>query len=612
MAIQDNVVSISFSDNRIPEFKETPGEDYIKYGDNDQYPDDLLTLFNKSAKHNAIINGKVNYILGGGLEVDNQDAKALEFLNEVKKIDGQTLTDVELFGGFAWEIIPKFGGGYNIHHIGFKNIRSNKDGSTFFFKNDWKDRAEERKPYPAFHRDLQIPSIFYWKEYRPGCKVYPLPGYVAAINYIESDIEVSKHTLTNAQSGFSASKMVNFYNGEPDETAKRDITRRFEMTATGAEGKKLLLSFNNPQVKAPEVLDLGASDLTKEDFSHVNNMIAGEIFTGHLITHPLLFGVQQEGKLGGATELREAFEIFKNTYVNGKQKQFEEIVNFFASVKGIVAKYKLKDVEPIGIQFSETTMLEVAPRSWILEKMGIDPVLYPDAPASGVLPAGPETLGAEGVNDNLKNLTGKQAQHLNRTIRQFNNGTLTRAAAAVLLKSSFAFTEEEINQLLGKDATQKFSSDEITVAAFEAHGETRETYETIRTKAATFNEDDEALELSLAFDDDYLNAPEVAEAKRPPIKTGMRPPIAKSFPKFMIRYSYEVRDGEGPEILPTSREFCVRMVSMNKFYSRTDIQKISALLGYNVFERVGGYWNDGGVIKKHCRHEWKANIVVKK
>lgn len=607
MDITDKVISIKFADNRIPEFKEVKGIDYIKFGDDDRFPDHTLMLYNKSAKHNAIINGKVNYILGGGLICDTpEDPKAKAFLSEMAKIDNQSIKDIELHGGFYWEMIPNKKGGCIAYHVDFSRIRSNEDNTIFYYKKDWSDRAEQRKAYPAFKPGITEPSIFCFKEYRPGLKTYPLPGYVASFNYIEADIEVSKHTLTNAQTGFSASKFINFYNGEPTEENKRDITRRFELLSTGSEGKKVLIGFNNDPAKRPTIDDLGASDLTKEDFSHVDNLITNNIFSGAQITHPLLFGIQQEGKLGGATELRTAYDIFKNTYVNGKQKQFEDIVNYFARLKGVSGTFKLKDVEPVGFDFSESTILQVAPKEWLLEKLGIDPQAYP----STAVAVNSEGLSEQAVNENVKNLTAKQHQQLSRIIRQYSKEQLTRQQAAILLKTGLGFTDEEVNGLLGDEPTpQAFSSDDELFAAFEAHGEQREGYEVVRTKEATFDSDDEAFELAQAFKD--VPAPETASGGV--AVSGKTPPSIKSaFPNFIIRYSYEVRPGEGPELLPTSRPFCQKMVKLDRFYSRQDIQKVSGILGYNVFERVGGYWNDGGVIKKHCRHFWKANIVVKK
>ena len=74
---------------------------------------------------------------------------------------------------------------------------------------------------------------------------YSLPGYFGALNYIESDIEVSKHVLGNAQTGFSASKLITLPNGEPSPDEKRAVSRQFDNMYTGADGKKYLLAFVN-------------------------------------------------------------------------------------------------------------------------------------------------------------------------------------------------------------------------------------------------------------------------------------------------------------------------------------------------------------------------------
>jgi hypothetical protein len=78
------------------------------------------------------------------------------------------------------------------------------------------------------------------------------------------------------------------------------------------------------------------------------------------------------------------------------------------------------------------------------------------------------------------------------------------------------------------------------------------------------------------------------------------------FAKLIVRYTYEwkedVPETERDTIEHPSREFCKFMVNQDKFYSRANINEISALLGYNVFEQVGG---------ENCRHYWKANVVTR-
>jgi len=120
--------------------------------------------------------------------------------------------------------------------------------------------------------------------------------------------------LGNAQTGFSASKLITLPNGEPTPDEKRNIERRFTERFSGSDGKKFILSFVQDIAKKPAVDDLGASDLTKEDFGRVDTMIQQNIFAGHQITTPSLFGILVEGSLGTRSEIRDGYEVFKNTY----------------------------------------------------------------------------------------------------------------------------------------------------------------------------------------------------------------------------------------------------------------------------------------------------------
>ena len=91
--------------------------------------------------------------------------------------------------------------------------------------------------------------------------------------------------------------------------------------------------------------------------------------------------------------------------------------------------------------------------------------------------------------------------------------------------------------------------------------------------------------------------------------------IAKVASEISIKYTYGLRsDVTGGILLPTSRPFCIKMVelSQSKLFSRQDINKISEQVGYSVWNRGGGFWNNHGTIEPHCRHEWKSHIVIKK
>jgi hypothetical protein len=81
---------------------------------------------------------------------------------------------------------------------------------------------------------------------------------------------------------------------------------------------------------------------------------------------------------------------------------------------------------------------------------------------------------------------------------------------------------------------------------------------------------------------------------------------------FKVMYSYEwktevpTNERDTPE--HPSRAFCKKLIALDKLYSRSDIESITARLGYSVFDRGGGWWGDS----PSCRHTWMSNIVIKK
>jgi len=719
--MEDNIIVLKFEDSKIPEFKEIKGKQYTYFGDDNDYPSYLIKLFNKSAKHNAIINNKVKYIFGEGFYSKVDNAITDKFIYKVNSaneslndIANKCAIDIEIFGGFYLNIIPnRLGQIAEIYHLDFHRVRANEDCSQFFYKNDWTQQRDKPKEFPAFNpKKIDCATIFQYKEYRPGLRTYPLPNYVGAINYIESDVEVSKHTLTNAKTGFSATKLINFFNGEPAPEMQRDIQKRLEKKFTGSDGSKIIVSFNNDPAKAPTIVDLGSSDLTKEDFQRVDALITANLMAGHQITSPQLFGISEPGKLGARNELKMAFDIFNNTYASNKQRTLEKVFNFLAKYKGIETELFLRSVDPVGIEFTDSSLIAAAPKSWLLEKMGVDTTKYHDTTLAGVsivtaesdvksqaqiisdsinslsplvankvlesmtpdeirslaglqpnplvnATAGviPETMEGENkVNSVLTNLTGRQHQQINRIVRQYTQGKLSKDQASHMLKSGFGFSDEDISMYLGLNDA-KFSSEdinEIDVANMLIDGgENINEFHFIHSKECHFNSDNDMIDfekkffakesfgisknvsdleanilkqiqknanitskdLAIANNIDVSYADEVianlekkgfiettttstlgdvlVTRKLTKSLTSILGEISTKLPEIMVRYSYVVKPGIGAPIIPGTRPFCREMLAKPRLFSRVQIEKLSEQLGYSLWDRSGGFWNRG-------------------
>ena len=590
---------LSFAEARQPEFKEKKGEGYVQYGDRNDYPIYLVELFNKSAKHNAIVKSKVHYITGNGWKGNDQAETFIQKVNRMESLDDlsrKVSLDTELFGGYYLEIIwSEMKQLAEIWHLDYTKVRTNKDNTQFWYKEDWTDRNEKSLIYTAFNPNNPTgKQILYVKEYRPNMGIYSLPGYFGALNYIESDIEISKHVLGNAQTGFSASKLITLPNGEPSDEEKRNIEKRFTNRFSGSDGKKFILAFVNDSARKPIVDDLGASDITKEDFGRVDTLIQTNIFSGHQITTPSIFGIAEAGKLGARSEMRDGYEIFKNTYVNSKQMHLEGVFNMLAKYRGIVdPELSIIPTEPIGFEFTENLLKEIAPKEWLLEKAGIDITKY-------------QTVAA----------VAQQAQFADDFSAFYDFGE-TKDGFNVW-KQKTRFNDDSEYQMFA-DVSQLQANVLDLIAK-----DKRITPDVLATTLDQ-NPDTISLVIKDLIDKGYITSNEYTIGEgidgNTIIEHTLTEPIGDILTKIqpqtkelLIRYSYEWKTGFSNKDKKTSRPFCVALLDANKMYSRSEIESISARLGYSVWDRKGGWYTVPGTDthEASCRHQWVSNIVTRK
>ena len=631
-----------------PKFEEKKGKGWVEFGELNNYPKYLIELYNESPKHGAIVKSKCTYIYGKGFENGGLANSRGESWNNILK---KCVNDDELFRGYYLQIIwNRIGQIAEAYHIDFAKVRVSKDLKTYYVKNDWADYKEKPREYPAFNTNEKFGSqILYVKTYNNLSEVYPLPSYFQGLNYIESDIEVSRHILGNAKQGFVGSTLINLNNGTPHEEKQGEVERGLLKKFTGSDGKRVVIMFNPSRENSAEIVNLGTTMLTKEDFTNINNLIQQEIFACHQIVSPALMGIKTEGQLGSRTEIRDAYEIFNNTYVQERQGEFNTMFTQLRNLKGEAGEFTIQPVEPLKFEFSESIMSQNLTQDEIRGIMGREPLQKTDVTADGsqALPEQPVQ-----ANENIRNLSGRQYQNVMRIVRNFGNGKLTKAQASMMLKNGFGFTDNDVETFLGTDEdpmtddeVQKFSmnEDERLLHEFSLCGSDK--FESV-DKRECFSEDLNQLQanvLDLITKDKNITPPVIARTlkvtqdmvqdiiddfidnkilKAVASKVNSTPsfevlkPVSElpgknsKLTKAFIRYTYEWIEGFSDADLDTSRKFCVvmRRMSKTKTWSRSDIESISARVGYSVWERRGGWWGDSF----SCRHRWVSKLYKEK
>jgi hypothetical protein len=659
---QYQLVKVEFDQALQPKFEEKKGKNYVEFGDRNNYSNYLISLFGESPKHGAIVKGKVNYIFGKGFEDIEKKANSQgETWNQILK---RSILDDELHGGFYLQVLwNALGNIAEVYHIEFQKVRASKDLKKFYIKDDWElsDFKEKAREYPAFNlNDNTGVQILFVKQYNPKSDIYPLPSYFQGLNYIESDIQVSRHILGNAKHNFVATKLINFNNGLPQEEEQEEVERDLKRKFANHDGDRVVIAFNPSKENAVDIIDLGETSLTKEDFTNINNLIQQEIFACHQVTSPTLFGIKTEGQLGARNEIRDAYQIFQNTYVNERQQEHEQTFTTIMNLAGIPGEHTITPVEPLSFEFSEAVLAANMTRDEIREKLGLQSEMTAPA-ASGSTTAVPQPMQA---NDSIKNLSGRQYQNVMRIVRQFGSGKINKQQASLMLKSGFGFTDADVNTFLGidEDPTNEFAAfaetqDEILLNEFAACGDhvndfdVVDTFEaknfeqfadaeinklkanvldliskdkrvTPETMAIVLGKDVSAVNTALKAlqAEGYLSvigkAISILNPNYAPIVRELVQPL-RTIPggdkttttEVLLRYTYN-----GPRD-DKNRPFCARMLQLadTKLWSRADIENISERLGYSVWDRRGGWFTEpNGNHRPYCRHRWDVKVVTRK
>lgn len=384
---------LKFDNVPLPVFKEQKGKEFVLFGEKNDFPEYLLRLYNNSAKHNALITGKVDYISGGGWIVNSEDEiekaringmiqSVNRFGESLDEITMKVATDLIIFGGYYLQIIWTKATGEiaEILHVDFSRVRTNIDNTKFFVGDDWiKNGSTNSRPefetFDAF--DPKNPTgtqIFFFKEYRAGLKTYCLPDYRGAINYIELDVSISEYHLNTINNGMFSSKLINLNSGKVDIEEEARIEKQFNTKFAGSKNAgKFMLSFNDSKENEPSILDLSGTELDKH-FDLLNKSVEQQILTGHKLTSGMLVGIKTEGQIGGRNELRIANEVFQNKYITPKQKKIEDIVNFLYSFNDVKGKLELKKQEVVEFEFGENIISANMTQDEIRKKIGLNPI----------------------------------------------------------------------------------------------------------------------------------------------------------------------------------------------------------------------------------------------
>jgi hypothetical protein len=604
---------ITFSNDKVPVFSEVRNKEYINYGEDNNYPNFLVTLFNRSAKHNAILTAKQLYIAGQGLAFNAEGLPTDKIISTQAFIDNanpyeslhsvssKMALDIELFGGCYLHIIKSKDKKAiaEVYHLDYCKLRTNKDNSKIYYSEYWLNddgsdnmsiRPEQITEYPAYGSkdyDKGKEGVLYYKQYRPNIETYTLPEYIGAVPAIITDAEIANYHRASIQNGFMGGTMVTFMNGVPSDEEMSTIEKQMKKKFTGTDrANSLVIDFVDDPARAPQIQQLTGNDFDKR-YDALNKTIQEEIFVGHKVTSPMLFGVRTESQLGGRNEMATAFQLFQNTYITPKQNQIEVILNELVGLKDSLS---FIPIEPVMPEFSEQTLATILTKDELREIIGRKP------------------LEVKQQVEVVQSKFSKDDQEL-AVFMEFGEPAESYTEVKKI-KQVFSVAEMDTqSQMFALTTTEKGI---IDILKNDDKATADDIAKLLKVKVKEI-EDIMTNMMDKGYLDDNLKlTPKGVETKVP------------DFSELYVKYKYALRfDIVGPDVLPNgrTRPFCKGMIEANRLYTREEINKIGERLGtiygipnYDAFSRRGGWYTipKTEIHSPSCRHIWLQTLVKKK
>ena len=568
---------LSFAGTSLPVFKENKSKGYVTFGEDNLFPQKMIEFYNKSPKHNAIVTQKASYVAGDSYELFASDtlseAKAFDKLRNINAFEdyesfNQKISqDFELFDGYYIEVI------WNrakteiaeLYHLPFQNVRLGKDCA--YYSEDWSNSREQVVEYPLFNPTTrENKQVYSFKMYRAGQGKYPLPSYIGALKYIEIDIEISNYYLSNIKNGFFAQTVIQMFKGQPTPEEMRIAKRRFKKNYQGAEAEEsggLIIMYNERNEKPAEITNLQPSDFDKQ-FQQLNDQVQEEIFVGHRVSIPVIFGISTPGALGQRNEIIEGYELFQTSYVEPRQKakdsSFNSIFQYMAD-----AKLKTRNKPPIGQDYVLLYEKGILDKNEVRQELGFE-ILEEVA------------MSKQQSNDDvLKMFSECGVSKDEYEVCKFEFASASQTAILQILNANEGITVGEIAKYVNIDANKVM--DEVT--------------QMIK---------------------DGLIESENGQLKTTNIGSRELAKVADTQIELRYEYGLDAAFTGQPELIDTSRDFCRQLIGLNRYYTRQEIDTISSRVDRDVWKERGGWYTipDTDIHINHCRHSWNSKLVRKK
>lgn len=360
-----------------PKIVEVKSQEWVSYGEDNNYFAYLQDRINGSPTNNAIVNGISQMIFGKGLDATDANDKPLEYAKAKQLFSDDMVerlcSDLKAMGQCAIQVVYSIDKSQILqcNHFPIETLRSGKcndDGEveTYYYSENWAEMSRSKKPtpIPAFgfgsvsEEAKNVEEILYVKFYKTGFYYYSPVDYQGGLQYAELEEEISNYHLNNIMNGLAPSMLINFNNGTPTEDEQRDIERNIQKKFGGSSNAgRFILSFNDNNQYNATITPVQLSDAHNQ-YQFLSDESMKKIMVSHRVVSPMLLGIRDNAGFGNnADELQTASILMDNTVIRPFQNLLINAFNKILSYNTISLNLFFKPLQPLDAN-NELTITE--------------------------------------------------------------------------------------------------------------------------------------------------------------------------------------------------------------------------------------------------------------
>jgi len=361
----EKIQVINLAEYKAPIINESTREDWVEYGEDNNYFQFLIDRHVNSATNNAVINNITRLIYGKGLTALDANKKPAEYAQLVTLISSDDIrklcVEVKQLGQCAIQVHydksrSKVLKAYHIPVHLLRAEKCNEDGDieAYYYSDNWEDvKKYVPKRLDAFGFGKSDIEILYVKPYSVGMKYYANVDYTGGLPYTVMEEEIADYLINDVQNGFSPTMVVNFVGGTGTEEQRRDIERKANAKLTGSKGKKIVYSFNKNKDNATTIESIPLNEAPAH-YNYLSEECMRKIMLAHNVTSPLIFGIATStGFSSNADELKNSLIIFDNLVIKPFQQLITDAISKILAVNDISLKLYFEGLNPFEDQFAK-------------------------------------------------------------------------------------------------------------------------------------------------------------------------------------------------------------------------------------------------------------------